>query len=156
VQHYRPKWLADIHLTRHSPASPSPSTQPAAARTSRGRHTARGQEGSPSQLVSTTGSGAGTESVVVRSGDYAVVVDAREPCWIEATGPPGGSGPVFAGVVQAGQTKVLDPVAGRLTVQFGASLVTVQVEVAGKAVNGWSFSPKTVPFTLSFASSPSF
>ncbi len=147
VAHYEPKWLSDMHLT-HSAANVT-TTTPVQAR----HH--RPSSSSSSQSVIALPAANGSESVTVHSQSYQVLVAAQKPCWIDATGTAqsSGSAPVFEGVLQAGETKVLNPVNGALSIEFGASLVTVQVEMNGKTVPSWSFSPSTVPFTLSFTSS---
>jgi hypothetical protein len=58
------------------------------------------------------------------------------------------------GILQAGDTKTLAPVQGELSIEFGASFVIVQIQIAGKTVAGWSFTPPTAPLTLSFTTSP--
>ncbi len=55
----------------------------------------------------------------------------------------------------AGATQAFPAVQGQLTVQLGASHVVVQVQIAGKTVPGWQFTPSAVPFTLNFASTSS-
>jgi len=82
-----------------------------------------------------------------------VLVAAQKPCWIDATGSPGAGAPLFVGVLQGGQSKVLDPVDGQMSLDFGASFVTVQIQSKGKTVSGWTFSPHVVPFTLKLSSS---
>jgi Tol biopolymer transport system component len=89
-------------------------------------------------LVSTNGSGVYSANTLAQA----------------ASVTPDGSRPVFVDVLQAGDKKTLAPVGGRLSIEFGASFVTVQVQVAGKTVPGWRFTPTVAPFSLSFASSP--
>lgn len=161
ISHYQPQWLSDIHLT-HTGAAPTKTTAGQPARRPSSSSTSNSQK-----LVSALPATNGSESVTVHSATYQVVVAAQKPCWIAATGAvapsivgalssqttPASSASVFTGVLQSGQTKVLDPVGGKLSIEFGASLVTVQVQVSGKTVPGWSFSPTMIPFRLSFTSS---
>jgi hypothetical protein len=155
AHHYKPQWLADIHLARgHSSAVNATTgsvTPNQSAHSSRASHTSTPASRT---LVTQTASGTGSASVTVHAKSYQVVISAQKPCWIDATIPPGSSGPVFMGILQTGDTKTLAPVQGELSVQFGASFVIVQIQVEGKTVTGWSFTPPTAPFTLSFTTSP--
>jgi hypothetical protein len=147
VHHYEPQWLADIHLTRaHSHTT---KTGPVAPERSR-----RSSTPALRSLVTQTAGPTGLVSVAVHANSYQVVISAQQPCWIDASVTPDGSRPVFVDVLQAGDKKTLAPVGGRLSIEFGASFVTVQVQVAGKTVPGWRFTPTVAPFSLSFASSP--
>ncbi|HUC37598.1 MAG TPA: helix-turn-helix transcriptional regulator [Acidimicrobiales bacterium] len=150
IHHYEPQWLADIHLTRTNSTGGA-----ATGSTSSGSGSRSGSASASharASIVTQSSGGASAASVVVRAKSYQVAIAAQEPCWIDAT-VASSPDPVFAGVLQAGQTKVLDPVGGHLSVEFGASLVVVGVQVSGKAVPGWLFQPHTVPFTLNFSSS---
>ena len=60
--------------------------------------------------------------------------------------------PVFGATLQAGEVKVFNPANGQLTLNMGASLVTVQVRINGKTVPKWLFKPASSPFTLNFNS----
>jgi cytoskeletal protein RodZ len=155
VHQYKPQWLADIHLAHgHSPAVNATTgsvTPNQSAHSSRASHTSTSASRA---LVTQTASGTGSASVTVHAKSYQVVISAQKPCWIDATIPPGGSGPVFMGILQAGDTKTLAPVQGELSIEFGASFVIVQIQIAGKTVAGWSFTPPTAPLTLSFTTSP--
>jgi hypothetical protein len=161
IEHVRPKWLADLHLTRNNPVVPaSPAaqtTQAPNARRTTGTTQGAGHTASTNQTVVTEAKAPGNESVSVRARSYQVVVSAQQRCWVLASVPdaaaPSGSDTVYTGVLDPGTTKVLDPAGGKLSIEFGASFVTAQVQVNGKAVPGWSFSPPTAPFTLAFSSS---
>jgi cytoskeletal protein RodZ len=159
VHHYEPQWLTDIHLTRgHSPTTAreagASNQSRRASHASRASHPSHASSVPTRSLVTQNSTASGSVSVIVNSTDYQVLISATEPCWVDATAPSGGAGPVFEGVLQAGDTRTLSPVQGALTVQLGASYVNVQVQVAGKIVQGWSFTPPSAPLTLNFASSP--
>jgi Helix-turn-helix domain len=146
IAHFEPAWTSALHLT-HARSTTSTSsvgssqghTNPSGAR--------QGQ-----QVVSPVQSNGATGSVVVHAASYQVTVTAGNRCWVQATVPTQTSGPIYAQVLPAGQSTVLDAAAGQLSVQVGASLVTLHVQVAGKTVPNWSFTPEVAPFTLNFAS----
>ena len=164
VQHYRPQWLADLHLTHHSPstagaraATQTPARGSAATNStnSSGSHhssSSNSQVASNASngMVTTAQSGSSSSTVEVHASSYTVLIAAQKPCWIDATSPATSS-PLFVGVLAAGQSKSLVPVGGRMSVQFGASYVTVQIQVSGRTVTGWSFTPHLVPYTLNLA-----
>ena len=62
---------------------------------------------------------------------------------------------MFNQVLNAGQVQTFPSSDGQLTLSLGASLVTVQVRVGGRAVPGWVFKPDTAPYVLNFASTSS-
>jgi transcriptional regulator with XRE-family HTH domain len=144
IHHYEPKWLVEIHVTRQT--AEQPTTGPA---TTSHRGTSRSSTAKSNSVVTQTAIGRGAASATVHVHNYQVVIVAQKSCWIDATAPSSSS-PLFVGVLQPGETKSLSPVDGRLSVEFGASFVTVGVEVNGKVAPGWLFAPPTVPFTLSF------
>jgi Helix-turn-helix domain len=146
IQHYEPKWLNAIHLT-HQPSTPSPHTTPSTPSATQ----IAGSHGSSKSVIIPYEAGEATATIAVRSDNYEVVVTAQQPCWIQATAS-GGSASVYSGLLGPGETKLLAPVSGTLSVNFGASYVSAHVQIAGKAVSGWSFKPSTAPFTLSFQS----
>lgn len=146
VQHYDPRLLADIHLVHH-PQTTTPTTPGSGA---------TGHAGTPtgpthSSVVSLTNTGSGSATVSVRASNYSVVVAAWAPCWTEVHTPQSFS-PVFGATLQAGEVKVFNPANGQLTLNMGASLVTVQVRINGKTVPKWLFKPASSPFTLNFNS----
>jgi hypothetical protein len=146
VHHWRPQWLKDIHLVRNHPmvAPGSPSVTLAPTTTAPARPTAT--------PVTVTETGAASATASVRAATYSVVVGAWAPCWVDVTTPQSFA-PVFSDELQAGQIKTFAAVDGQLTVDVGASLVTIQVRIGGKTVPGFVFKPSTAPFTLNFASS---
>ncbi len=147
VHHYEPQWLADVHLPGGHPSTAA--QKPPSSQNSRSSHASHIATRSLVTQSSTTSS---SVSVIVGSADYQVVISATEPCWVEATAP-GNSGPVFEGVLQAGEAQQFSAVQGALTVELGASHVNVQVQVAGKIAQGWSFTPPIAPFNLNFTGS---
>jgi hypothetical protein len=150
VHHWRPQWLKDIHLVRHhpmvAPGSPSVTLAPVATRPARPSTTRT--------LVTVSDTGAASATASVRAASYNVVVAAWAPCWVSVT-TPGSFAPVFRNTMPAGQVKTFASVDGQLTVNVGASLVTMQVQIGGKTVSGWLFKPANAPFTVDFASSGS-
>ena len=152
VHHYQPQWLADIHVTR--PHSPTVTAKPGFVTPKQSRRSSHSSTPPLRSLITQTAGPTGFASVAVHAKSYRVEISAQQPCWIDATAPPDGSRPLFVDVLQAGDTKTLTPVKGQLSVEFGASFITVQIQVAEKTVPGWSFTPPTAPFSLSFASYP--
>jgi len=154
VHHYKPQWLKDIHVTRESvgvPTAAAPSTHGSA---SPGTGSSSRAGGSSRPLVVTQPSDStDSASVTVRARSYQVVVLAQDSCWVDAT-VPNNSTPVYEDVMQAGQTQVLTPSGGQISIQLGASAVVVGVQIGGKTVTGWLFAPSSAPFTLNFASAP--
>ncbi len=146
VQHYQPKWLADIHVVHRPLAFPPTSS----AITTPGTPGQPARSGPPSP-VTLADTSPGSATVSVRGANYSVVVAAWAPCWTEVHTPQSFS-PVFAATMQQGQVKVFDPADGQVSVSMSASLVTVQVRINGKTVPGWLFKPTTVPFVLNFDS----
>ncbi|MGH9017572.1 MAG: helix-turn-helix domain-containing protein [Acidimicrobiales bacterium] len=142
VHHWKPAWLADLHLV--SPAS-SPAHPPAAGAS--GHHTATGPG------VTSTATGAATATASVRASAYQVAVTTTAPCWIRVTSPASFT-PVFASTVPAGTTKIFSSTDGQLTVDLGASHATVTVQILGHTVSGWSLTPAVAPYTLTFHSVP--
>jgi hypothetical protein len=152
AHHYEPQWLADIHVTRsHSPAV---TAKTGSVTPGQSRRSSQVSASAPPSLITQTEGPAGSASVVVRTKSYQVLISAQRPCWIDATVPPDVSRPLFVDVLQAGGTKTLAPVRGELAIEFGASFVTVQIQVMGRTVPGWTFTPPEAPFSLSFATYP--
>ncbi len=124
VHHWRPAWLAKIHLVAgRGPPAPPGSTGPPAVRPHR-------------PVVTETASGPLSATVTVRSPVYQVVVTTQAPCWIHVSSPASFA-PVFSATVPAGTTKTFTSANGQLSVELGASHVTVTVQVLGKTVPGW-------------------
>ncbi len=103
----------------------------------------------PQITVSPGATGSGALQINVRSSTYTVMVSAFDPAWVQAN-VPGQTNPIFAHVLDAGQTQSLQPVSGTLSLNIGASKVSVQVTVGGKVLTGWSYTPTQVPYTLDF------
>jgi hypothetical protein len=78
-----------------------------------------------------------------------VLVQAIGRCWVMATTPQAIT-PVFNTTMDPGTSQVLTPASGQLTVELGASGVLVSVQVGGKTVPGWSYTPMAAPVTLNF------
>jgi hypothetical protein len=102
-------------------------------------------------MVVLASSGAGSVDVGVRAPQFSVLVIPTAPCWVQAT-VPSSAGPEFVGTLQPGAEKTIDAVGGELIVQIGAGGVTLQVQVSGQTVPGWSFRPSVAPSTLNFSS----
>lgn len=143
VDRARPSWLAAIEVGASTAASAPPAPHRASTTTTPGR--------SRAVRISQTGSDSAT--VTVPSGKYTVLVNVQgQRCWVQAT-TPGASAPVFAAVLAQGAQQSFQPDKGQLTVQLGASGVTVSVTLAGKHSPAWQYAPQGAPFTLSFTSS---
>jgi hypothetical protein len=149
VHHYEPQWLANIHVTRAR--SPAVNAKTGSVTPEQSRRSSRVSVSPLPSLITQTEGRTGSASVVVHAKSYQVLISAQKPCWIDATVPPDVSRPLFVDVLQAGDTKTLAPVGGKLSIEFGASFVTVQIQVTGRIVPGWTFTPPAAPFSLSFA-----
>jgi hypothetical protein len=137
VDHWRPGWLAKIHLTASAP--PPSGTAPHGG----------GRAAAPIVISTTTGPLA--TAVTVHSPGFEVVVATQQACWIHVT-DPSGKVPVFSATVPAGTTKIFTSVNGQLSVELGASRVLVAVQILGKTVPRWLFAPSAVPYVLTFHS----
>ena len=140
VHHWRPAWLAKIHLVAGPPA-PGSAHGP-------GHGTTK-----PTSVPAVAGHPTGplAETVQVRSPVFSVVVVTQAPCWINVTSPTSFS-PVFSATVPAGTTKTFTSGNGHLRVELGASHVTATVQVLGKTVPGWSLTPSSAPYVVNFSS----
>ncbi len=90
-------------------------------------------------------------AVGVPSSNYQVVVATSGPCFVQAI-PGGPDEVVFSGMVPPGQTQTFTAVSGKLSVILGSVQVKVTVQVDGRIVPGWQYTPTSTPFTLKFAS----
>jgi hypothetical protein len=164
VHHYRPQWLRAIHLEHASRLAPPPGSTGSTGNTgANGAGSSGNTGGSPTgsagggssasknALVSTTQSGAGSATVSVRASSYSVVILAWARCWVQVETPQSFT-PVFNSVLNAGQVQTFASSEGQLTLNLGASPVTVQVKVGGKTAPGWVFKPSNAPFVVNFAS----
>ena len=143
AKHGAASWLGDIHW------GPAPTPTFAASQNTSG---SIASSASKPEVVLVS-SGIGSAAVSVRAAQFSVVLVPTARCWVQVT-TASSAVPVFAGILQPGDEKIIDAVAGQLTVQLGAGGVTVQVQVRGQIVPGWSFRPSVAPAILSFASSP--
>jgi hypothetical protein len=148
VAHWKPQLLKDIHLVRTTNTTIPPA--PGAIGRPGGRPASHPRSTVVTQTVSSTGSA----TISVRATNYSVVVAAWARCWTVVSSPQSFS-PVFQGILQGGQVKVFNSNNGQLTVNLGASLVTMEVRINGKTVPGWVFKPKSAPFVLNFTSNTS-
>jgi Helix-turn-helix domain len=163
VHHWRPQWLRTIHLEHASHLAPAPGSPAATGSTGNtgsastgsagntGTSAAGGSSSNKNALVSTTQSGPGSAAVSVQAGTFSVVVLAWARCWIQVETPQSFT-PVFNSVLNAGQVQTFTSAEGQLTLNLGASLVTVQVKVGGKTAPGWTFKPTNAPFVVNFTS----
>jgi len=137
VHHWRPKWLAEADLVHHVrvPRPGTPFTLPPP-------HL---------QTITQTSSGPGSAAITVRAAQYAVVVGAWQPCWVQAESPQSFT-PLFNQTLATGQSHTFDSADGQLTLHLGASFVTIEVEIANKVVPGWTFRPSSAPFVINFTS----
>ena len=137
IHHYRPSWLAPLHLAGSSapPASAAGGRHPATTR--------------PVPAAATVPTGARSATVSVHSPVYDVVVTTTAACWIHVTVPTS-SAPLFSATVPGGTTKTFGSGAGQLSLELGSSHATVTVQVLGKTVPGWSLIPASAPYTVAF------
>jgi transcriptional regulator with XRE-family HTH domain len=133
--HYRPSWLKKLHLLRTGST-----------------HVTVGSSISPSSAVPavrTVSSSGATANVVVHARNYEVRVAAFNRVWIQATAPSSYT-EIFSGTLAPGQSQTIDPVNGQLTLELAATSAVVVVDVGGKILPGWFFTPTAVPFYLNF------
>jgi cytoskeleton protein RodZ len=139
VHHWKPAWLAKIHLV-------------ATTGTATGGHRSSGSPSAPAvkaPLVTETSSGPLSASIGIRSPVFEVVVVTTAPCWIHVSNPTSFA-PLFSATVPAGTTKTFTSGNGQLSVELGASHVTVTVQILDKTVPGWSLTPSSAPFVANF------
>jgi hypothetical protein len=139
VHHWKPAWLAKIHLVAGTGAT-RPAPGPAATH----------QHG---PLVTESSSGPLAATVAVRSPVYEVVVATQAPCWLHVSSPASFA-PLFSATVPAGTTKTFTSANGQLSVELGASHATVTVQILDKTVPGWVLAPRSAPFVVNFHSAP--
>jgi hypothetical protein len=148
VHHYQPQWLKDIHLQRTTaltvPGSSGSLTTPTLALVP--------GKGFPKGPVNYTLTTTGSANVTVEAASYSVVVSASAPCWTVVNTPQSFK-PVFNAELGAGQADTFDSADGQLTVNVGASGVTLQVRIGGRLVPTWVFRPPSAPFVLNFNTS---
>lgn len=146
IHQARPAWLQGIEVGL-APAAATAPTTPAP-------HSSTTTPSRQSGPVRISQSGSDSATVTVSSTQYTVLVSVQgQRCWVQAS-TPGSSAPVFASVVPQGAQQSFQPDKGQLTVELGASGVTVSVTLAGKHSPAWQYTPQGAPFTLNFASSP--
>ena len=146
VAHLRPAWLSSLRAGATTATTAHVPTTTAPAHTSTPGTTHHGAGG----IVETT-TGSTSATVTVPAADYTVVVQAQNPCWVQASVPTSAT-PVFASVMPAGSQQTFHPANGHLALELGASGVSVSVTEAGKSTAAWHFSPTAAPFNLSFTS----
>lgn len=140
VHHWRPGWLAKIHLVSAPPGGGS------------GHKGTTSSSSLSGPVAKTTATGPLSATVSVRFPVFAVTVVTQAPCWIHVTSPTSFA-PVFSATVPAGTTKTFTSGKGQLSVELGASHATVTVQVFGKTVPGWSLTPNSAPYVVNFSSS---
>jgi hypothetical protein len=144
IHRVRPTWLRGIEVgasfgTPVAQAAPAPR-----------QHTTKAPR--PSGPVQLSQSGSSSATVTVSSAQYTVLVSvAGQRCWVQAT-TPDSSTPVFSSVLSAGAQQTFSPGRGQLTLDLGASGVTVSVTLPGKHTASWQYTPQGAPFTLNFTS----
>ena len=139
AKHGAARWLGDIGW------GPAPTSTFAASQNASG--TIASTASKPEVVL--VSSGTASAAFSVRATQFSVLVMPAARCWVQVT-TASSTQPVFAGILQPGDEKIIDAVGGQLTVQIGAGGVTVQVQVRGQTVPGWSFRPSVAPSTLSF------
>jgi hypothetical protein len=90
-------------------------------------------------------------TIAVPASNYRVVVTTSGPSFVQADHGTNGA-VLFAGVVPAGQTHTFAAENGKVTVLLGSVQNKVTVQLDGKRVPGWRYTPTTAPFTLDFSS----
>jgi hypothetical protein len=122
-----------------------------------GSHSRRSTASSPTTTVTTpsprtveTSFSSTVGTVGVPASNYQVVVTASGPCWVQAT--DGTNAVLFSNVLPADQTRTFSAENGTLSVQLGSIQVRVSVQIDGKRVPSWRYTPRTSPFSLNFHS----
>jgi cytoskeleton protein RodZ len=140
VHHWRPSWLAKIHLVSSPGGGGS------------GRKATTPPSSAAGPVVKTTATGPLSATASVRFPVFTVTVVTQAPCWIHVTSPTSFA-PVFSATVPAGTTKTFSSGKGQLSVELGASHATMTVQVFSKTVPGWSLTPSSAPYVVNFSSS---
>ena len=148
VHHYQPEWLKDIHL-QHSTALTVPGSTGGVTTPTLAPGPGNTAPKGPVNYTLTT---SGSANVTVQAASYSVVVSASAPCWTVVNTPQSFK-PVFNAELGAGQADTFNAADGQLTVNVGASGVTLQVRIGGRLVPTWVFRPPTAPFVLNFNTS---
>jgi hypothetical protein len=89
-------------------------------------------------------------TIGVPASNYQVVVTTSGTCWVRAT--HGTNAVLFADELPAGQTRTFSAKNGKVSVQLGSAQVKVSVQIGGRRVLGWRYTPTTVPTSLNFHS----
>jgi hypothetical protein len=139
IHHWRPAWLADIHLVGSGAGPAAPVSSPAP----------RSHPAVHAALATETSTGPTSATVAIRASVFEVVVTTQAPCWIHVTSPASFA-PVFSATVPAGTTKTFTSARGQLSVELGASHATVTAQILGRTIPGWTLAPTQVPFVISF------
>ena len=142
-----PQLLTSLHLVK-STQTPT-STPPAQS------HTTTPVVSPPVTIPTVTETSTSPQSGTfeVNAAEYSVVISPTAPVWTKVA-IPGAATPLFEGTLVAGETKTFDAGSGPLQVNLGSSRVALTVQISGKTVSGWSFTPTVVPFTAMFSPSP--
>jgi hypothetical protein len=138
IQKWRPQWLARTHILRvagpvnHSGTKPTPGAKPA-------------PPPSKVQLGAFTNQSA---VLNVNTANFTVAISTSARCWVQITSS-NSSTPLLSEIVPAGQLLTY-PAKGKgtMTVEVGASAVTVAVTIKGQME--FHNSPSTTPFTYTF------
>ena len=153
LSHVEPRWMRTLHLVR----VPHPAAAHAggsAGGAGSGGATHSSGSGTTTSVVTTGTPGPTGTTITVRASEYTVVLQTLAPCWVMATTPQATT-PALNATLPAGTKQVLTPVGGQLTVELGAAGAVLTVQVGGKTVPGWSFTPASAPITLVFTNTPS-
>ncbi len=135
LQQWRPQWLARTHILRvaapvnHSATKSTPgATTPPPSKVQLGAFT--------------------NQSAVlnVNTANFTVAISTSARCWVQVTSSSS-STPLLSEIVPAGQLLTY-PAKGTMTVEVGASAVTVAVTIKGQME--FHNSPTTTPFTYTF------
>jgi transcriptional regulator with XRE-family HTH domain len=142
VQAVQPSWLRAIGIT-HAPDHPG-TTGPAPRSGTSATSTTAATQTAGLRLASTTPTAA---TFTVRATTFTVETSAvGNPSWVQIT-EPGQSAPLYAGVLEAGQSKSFST-QHALVVEIGSSAAHLFVSSAGKNL-GFYF-PKAAPYTVTF------
>ena len=141
LRHWRPQLLVEWHIAQPNGAlylaSPPPSTAPTTPQ--RPRDATVKQVSTDNQTEAT---------YTVSASDFKVILSTTAPCYVQINSPA--SVNAIVADVQPPNTTKSYPASGSLTVQIGASGVSISVSVNGS--NVFTTVPKVAPFTYTFNS----
>ncbi len=137
IYRWRPQWLITAHILRVEAPFASPGTQATPT-----------FKTAPAVTLTSTANQSASYNVNAKA--YTVGIAVTGQCWLQVTSSTA-LAPLVVGVQPAGK-RLSFPASGTMTVQVGASAVTVGISINGK--NVFYNAPQAVPFTYTFTTNP--